>query len=705
MGAAHRWNVNDDVTQDGPAPLTFAEVWKILRMQWQIIAGVTAVALIAGVAVNLLSDRLYRSTSVIQISSSLGKEVEVDDVVNYNVVLQKATYLKTQVDLLKSRDLREAVVRRYEGLGNTDLTVANGGVNRLTNMLNVMPRRESELVDVSVTDTDPERAATLANLVTAVYLDEILEGRRDSARDAKDWLQDQATDYRERIAEQSRSLVDFQRTHDLADIEQSTNRLGATMTGLSESYAAVYAERVLHETTYEHHKKLAKAGLWEAAAKDMDTPLVNAIITSYADAATENAQLRARYRPGMPDVVQSDAKLAGIVDELRKEVQRTLATEKAQVAIFRAKEASMSMEIDQVKADLLARQANLVEYERLKLELERTKKLYSALGERDGQLDLASRTHLSNVRVVDDAQVESRPVSPQVARNMIAALILGLVTGALIAFLVEYLDDTISSPFDVQTYLRLPFLGIVPRIDADGDDRQRALHAFTHRNSSTAEAVRSVRTVVELQPVEGTSRRILVTSSYTSEGKTNTAVSLAISFASMGRKVLLIDADLRRPRLHYVFEFPKTAGLSTVLGAGAEPRDTILASHVPNLDVLVAGPGTELPNELLASRRMEEVLDALDPRYDLILIDSPPAGILSDSAILSKLVDGVVFVVREKAISRWFIRDVVYRLRQVGAPILGAVVNNVDLHHRNAKYYYNTQYRYHPDDTSGVAAK
>ncbi len=697
--------MNEEVQteESGPAPLTVPEIWKMLRMQWHVIVAVTVVALIAGTLVNVFSVRKYRSTAVIQISTLIGREVEVDDVVNYDNVMQKTTYMNTQIDLLNSNALREAVVRRYEALGHTDLTIVDDGVGQLAAMVSVSPRRGSELVDISVTDTNPERAAVLANLVTAVYREDLLEGRRDSARDAKDWLQQQAGEYKDKITEQSRALVDFQRDHDLADIEQASNSLAATMHALSERYASVRAERVLAETTYEHHKRLAKKGLYESAAKNMRTETTMAILGTYAEAAAQNAQLKARYHEQMPERIQSDKKMAGILAELRREVERTIATEKAQVEIFRAQEDSITAEIDEAKSKLLARQANVVEYERLKLELERTKTLYASMSARDGELDLVARTHLSNVRVVDEAHVNPSPVSPQVLQNMVTALVLGALLGAAAAFLVEYLDDTISSPFHVQTYLRLPFLGIVPRIDNDADDRQRALHTFHNRNSSAAEAVRSVRTVIELQPQTDPIRRLVVTSSYTSEGKTNTVVSLAIAFASMGRRVVLVDGDLRRPRIHYIFDVPKTAGLSTVL-AGADPLATVMPSAIPNLDLLVAGPGADLPNEALASPRMEQVLDILDGAYDMVLIDSPPAGILSDAAILSKLSDGVLFVVREKAISRWFVRDVVARLKQVGAPILGAVVNNVDLQHRNAKYYYNTQYRYHPEDPSGVAA-
>lgn len=696
-----------EVPQDsGAAPLTLAEIWKILRMQWHIAAAIAVLSIIAGIVVNVVTVRMYVAQAVIHISPLIGQEVELEEVVDANNLAAQRTYFKTQLDLLRSRDLRNDVIRRYEALGFSDLTVENGGVDVLDRALGVSQRRDSEIIDIWVQDTDPERAARLANLVTTVYREQTLDSRRDSARDAKEWLERQLGEYRERIGEQSRALVEYQRTHDLADVDQSDTSQKATMSVLTSRLADVSTQRVLLQTSIDDHRRLFAAGEIEALAKDMGSLLMGALTDAYASAATENAEIRARYLEKMPERIRSDAKLIGIGQELRKEVERHLRSEEAQLEMLRAREATLMRELEAAKGSLLTRQSNLVEYQRLKLDLQRTEELYAALSRRDGELDLVAQTHLSNVRVVDEARPAHAPVTPNIPRNMLIAVVAGVLLGCAVALLVEYLDDTISSPFDVTTYLRVPFLGIVPRLEGVDDDRSRALYTFRERNSSPAEALRAVRTLLDLTQAERVVRRILVTSSYTSEGKTTTVVGLAIAFANMGRRVLLIDADLRRPRLHYVFDVERTHGLSTVL-TGGTIDEAVVKTLVPNLTLLPAGPRSELPHELLGSVAMGALLEQLDGAYDIVLIDSPPAGILSDAAILSKFADGVVFVVREKTVSRWMVRDVVHRLQQVGAPIVGAVVNNVDLTGRNSKYkyYYNYRYRYHLDETPTAAAK
>lgn len=669
----------------------------MIQMQRNVIVAFVVVVLVVAFVGNMRAVRLYKASALLQISSRAGQEMKVDEVVDYDRLSQEYTYITTQIDLLQCRDLREEVIRRYEALGFGDLTLAGGGAAKLHGMLTVVPRKDSELIDVSVLDSDPERAARLANLVTEVYREQNLAGRRDSAREAKVWLQEQLAEYSARIIDGNSALIKYETEHDLADADEDVTRLSASMDALNLAYGDVNTKRVLLETTVRAHERLLASKSYDALSKDMDTPLVASLTSEYSAAAADNAKISARYLESMPERQYSEAKLKGIQDELHREVERTVKSEEAQLELLKSKEASLTVEIDGAKGELLERQQVYEEYERLKLELKRSKEFYATLSQRDGELDLASRTHLSNVRVVDEARPEPTPVSPNVPRNMAIALLIGVVVGCAIGIVIEYVDDTISSPFDVATYLRVPFIGLVPRLLEVTDDRGRALYTSQHPSSPAAEAIRAMRTVLEMNPNEKQLRRYLITSSVSSEGKTSTTVGLAASFASLGRKVIIVDADLRRPRLHHIFGIPKEFGLSAVLKGG--PIDgAIVPSGIQGLDVMPAGARIDGPNELLASVAMGEVLDQLDQRYDMVFIDTPPSGMLSDAAILSKLVDGVVFVVREQTVSRRMVKDVVFRLQQVGAPLLGVVVNDVDLKGRASKYKYYYEYRYRYDE-------
>lgn len=677
----------------------------MLQMQRNVILAFAAVVVFVALIFNLRSPKMYRSTAVIQISSSTGQELRVDEVVQKDWS-EQYTFLTTQLDLMESRELRDEVIRRYETLGYGDLTLAEGAGDRLAGMLKAVPRKDSEIVDVSIVDTDPVRAARLVNLVTEVYRGQNLEGRRDAARDARVWLEQQLAEYAVRISEGSSALIKYQTEHDLADAEEVVTRLSALMESLNLSYGEVNTERVLLQTTVGVHERLLAQGAYESLAKDMNSPLMITLTAELSASTTENARISARYLESMPERKYSEAKLKSIESELRSEIERTLATEHAKLDILQSKEASLKAEIDDAKAQLIARQALSEEYERLKLELDRSKEFYSTLSQRNGELELAARTQLNNVRVIDEARPEMSPVSPNIPRNMLVALVAGLVLGCGVGFLREYIDDTISSPLDVATYLRVPLVGMVPRYTDVTDDRSRALYTMQHPSSAAAESVRTMRTVLELNPNGKPLRRLLITSSLSSEGKTTTAVSLAVSFANLGRKVIIVDADLRRPRLHHIFDVARKVGLSSLLQGTAQIDSAIVPTGIVGFDVLPAGPGSERSNELLASTSMVELLDELDRRYDIVVVDTPPSGMLSDAAILSKMVDGVLVVVREQTVSRTLVREVVHRLQQVGAPVLGVIVNAVDMTGRASKYkyYYGYRYQYYDEESKPRAA-
>jgi polysaccharide biosynthesis transport protein len=234
---------------------------------------------------------------------------------------------------------------------------------------------------------------------------------------------------------------------------------------------------------------------------------------------------------------------------------------------------------------------------------------------------------------------------------------------------------------------------MIPRLPELKDEAQLALYTFENPNSAAAEAMRAIRTMLELNPPPNGLRRLLVTSAMQSEGKTSTVVRLGVAFANLGKRVVMIDGDLRRPRLHKIFNIERDPGLSSLLG-GEAIDDVVNATGVPNLFFVSAGTAHDHSTEPLASMAMTRLLDELDRQYDLVLIDSPPAALLSDAAILSKRVDGVVMLVREGIVSRFLVRDALRSLNKVGANVLGVVMNAVDLNRRGASYYRYYSYGY-----------
>lgn len=682
------------------------EIWAMLVVQRYIVYAVLAVSVSLGVGYAFVAERIYKATTTLQVSLQAGQEVKVDEVVDKNSFwYDSTTFLNTQIDILKSRALCGEVVRRYEALGNTELKVEEDGASVLLGKLVVSPRPNSELIDVSVLFPDPEKATTLANLVAEVYRENNLAARRDSAREAREWLDAQIEEKRQLTAKLTADLLAYQSRADLADAGEKATQISSRMVALNEAFGLANTQRVVLDTRQREHLRLQREGQWVELAKDLDTPLLRALVDDQADLLTEQARVESRYGPRHPETERVRASLAALDTKMQTEVSRTLSTEGAQLEALRAREASLQREIDAAHEGLLARQKVLEEYERLRADLDLSKELYAKLTRRKAELDFAARTQLSNVRVVDGARSSGSPVSPNVPRTIALAILAGLVGGAALALLREYLDDRISSPIDVQMFLRVPFLGSVPMLSKQADRRAKAL--FTHHEplSAAAEAIRAVRTMMDLNPEARSLRRLLVTSSLSSEGKTNTSVNLAVAYADLGRRVLLIDGDLRRPSVHHVFGCDKEPGLSNVLRGGVKDEDCIRQTEINGLEVLPAGPGDAHPNELLASVAMAEALERFSNRYDLVLIDTPPSAMLADAAMLSQHVDGVILVVRDQTVSRAVVRDVLARMRHVGAPVLGVILNAVDFESTNSRYrYYGYRYeRYYGDDRRQAA--
>lgn len=670
-----------------------SDVLPILRMQRNIILLFLATVLVVTLIGSLMTQKEYRATAVIQIAPRAGREVRTGDVMDQDArtYLEEKNFTRTQIEIMQSRSLREEVVRQYNELGYDDLLLESGGASVLSRLMAIVPRESSQLVDVSVTHTDPERAAVLANLIAKVYTQRNLESRRTGAVEARDWLQNQLREYDQKVDELNRALFEFKEKNDMVDADDAITSLSSRMSALNESYGDLSTQRVLLETNVKSYEDLLGNRRYAELSRVMDSPVFTGLTEDYARQLAEDAKLAARYGDKHPERRYVQAQLERIQSDIDAEVMKMVKARKVELEILEAKEANLVREIEGTKLVLLEKQRLKAEYEKLSDELKRTKSMYDALSARNDELDLTSRTQLNNVQIIDTALPPGAPIKPNISFNMIVGLVAGLLGGIGIGFLREYIDDTVSSPLDVAAYLGVQFLGLIPMLPNGGTNG--ALYTHENPRSSVAEAARALRTVLELNPHGRAPKRLLVTSSVASEGKTGTSTRLGIAFAQLGKRVVIIDADLRRPRIHHQFEIAREPGVADVLLGNASLDVVLRDTPVPNLTVITAGRSTDQPHELLAGEEMSKLLTDLDRIFDMVIIDTPPCAVLSDALMLSKQADGVVVVVREHAVSRLVVKQTLDRLRQVQANILGVVLNAVDMNNQGAGYRYYYGYR------------
>ncbi len=304
-------------------------------------------------------------------------------------------------------------------------------------------------------------------------------------------------------------------------------------------------------------------------------------------------------------------------------------------------------------------------------------------------MDLSSRTQLNNARLVDEAVPSEAPVRPNVIMNLLVSLLAGIFGGMALALLRSYVDDAVSRPADVEAFLEIPYLGLVPSIPRTAEGASDDLYTHREPDSIPAEAIRSIRAMLELGETTHL-KRMLIASSVASEGKTSTCMRMSIAFAQQGERVLLIDADHRRARIHKIFGRTRDVGLLSCLKGLVASEEAICTTEVPNLDVMPAGPRSDEANRLLTTQAMTELFDELSDRYDRIIVDTPPASTLSEAVHLSRMVDGVMLVIRAGEVSRGVVQHTVRRFKQVDANLVGAILNDVDLRKMKAAsaYYY-----------------
>jgi len=683
------------------APIPISTLLTIAWMQRWLVLMVTVICVVIGVIVTLLTPELYESSALLEVAPDAGQELEVKKLVyeqpTHNMYMNQQFY-RTQIQKITSLTSREEVITRYAAQGFDDLQEGSDGANKLQNMLSVASLPNSRLVKITITHSDPQRAAILANTVAYVYLESNIHKRQDAASRAEIWLEDQIGSYNSEIEGMSQDLLAFQSESGLTDIEASMSTLSATIQNLNAAFATLNTERLLLETEVRDYSSLFESGKYQEMAKLTDSRVVIKLVDEYAQARAAHTAQGARFGERHPTHRTSLTHLLRLEEELRTQVENDLSAERVRLGVLTSKEKRLRNELERTKRLLLEKQALVIQYDAKASRLEHSRSFYSKLKQRQDELDLTAQTQINNATIIDDARPAAAPIRPRPILNIAVSVAVGLVGGFALGVGRELLDDTFHNGAEVERVLGVPYLGHVPEVSKDHDG---TLFTFENPKSTPAEAVRGIRTV--LQGTYPMANVMLVTSAAVSEGKSSTVTRLGVAYAKLGRRVVLIDADLRRPRLHRIFGIENDAGLTEALHEGMDPLKLVRSTSVPDLCVLTSGARTDRPNELLASAQVREVIDRVREDFDVVLLDTPPTLMVSDALVLSRVVDGVIVVVRAHTHTRALTRLSIDRLKSLDARIFGIVLNAVDPRssYSHYRYYASPNYYYAdppPDD-------
>lgn len=697
----------------------------LLSYKWLILA-CTIIVGAGTTAWTMRQPRVFEAKTTIEFDPNptgpLGSEVEdvADPVGRF---WSTREFMATQHRVLASRSVAERVVRRLglhedpeflgvpaAGFEARDVTSTAG---MLLDALTVAPVKDTRIVEIRLRGRDPEQVAAIADAFADVFIEKTLEDRMGSTVGALEWLGNQLDTLRQELESSELALHEFKESHNVLSVsmEDRQNLVAKEIESFNEALTAARQRRIELAARVSRLQSALNDDPLEASGTVFDQrsalqELREALRTKLA----EKERLSVRYGVSHPQILAINQEIAALREQLGNEVQTIVENARADLQEIRSVEGGLRSATEQAQAAGLELNLREIEYQRLNRERENKAKLYELVLARTTETDLTRMVQTTPVRIVDRALVPRWPVAPNRTANALAGILAGLLLGIGLAVGLRRLDRRLRSP-DMVEELGLTVVGVIPQVTVPEDDSGKAADLVVHSQpmSTASECVRTVRTNLMFMSI-GTSESSVfaVTSSHPQEGKTTVACNLAASMAQSGKRVALVDTDLRRARIHHSFGLRRDVGVSTFVAGEAAFTALPQESHVPGLDVITAGPLPPNPAELLHHPRFSELVEQLRSAYDVVIFDSPPLGAVTDAAILGPQVDGVLLVVRATATTRDALLSSLRQLRDVGARVLGGIVNAFDFQaegYYDKGYYYRGYGYYASDDELESAAE
>lgn len=712
--------------------------WSIIRKRWPVAASIVAVVLLGTFLASYFSKPLYRAAIQIQIERENPNSMTVEDL--FGIAASDQEFLQTQYVLLKSRGLAQRVIDEQKLLSDPEFyppgiagktpaevrTIRDGMAAGLLGRIDIQPVRSTSIVEISCIATSPRLAQKIAEGWGESFMSMNVEKKLDNVRQASEFLSRQIAAVKADLDVTRQQMQRYGESKDIISVDQNGNTITVQrLMQLNSDLTAAQNESIQRRAEYE---SIARSAPETVASND---PLVLRFNEEVSRLQRDYNEKLRQFLPAHPEM----QKLAGQIEKTRQTRDSTMraAWEKmrdsarAAMQSAESREGSIRAALNAQKRETQQLSANAASYTDLRTEVETKATLLTTLQKQLNETEVAARLRgsaTSNIHWVDHAQLPGGRFNVTLKRNMQNALPLGIILGLATIFFLEYMDRSIKTPEELERVTKFASLGIIPAagsmgkgagrygysygrntpqlraVEANGD-RSMGVELIPHTDSRSpvAEAYRAFRTSLLL--ASATSPKVIViTSSFAREGKTTTSINLATVLAQMGKPVLLVDADLRRPRLQKVFTGRMNLGLVNYLAANIPLADIIQPTEVPNLSVVLSGPIPPNPSELLASDRMKHLIEEVRGKYAFVIFDSPPVLAVTDAVVLGANADGIVLAVHGGHTPRELVQRSAERLRQANIPVLGAILNNLDLQQYGYTYRKSYYDYYVSDETA-----
>ena len=701
-------NFDDDQSQDDEIDLRQLAS-TLNHYKWWIIT-VFFISVIIALLFTALQTPLYQAQLTLEIdddnpaSFSLGSGL-------LNASGNNKDFYQTQFEILKSRSLTDKVIEDLnltepedvkkqassksqltklledirEWLGKTDDSIDTSNKNVpyadvILKNFSVTPVKNSAIVTLSYVDKDPKQAQAIVNSYAKNYIQLNLERRKNSSANSDSFLKKELADAKSKLEISEQKLIDFAKRESIiqlsADSKSADSLESQTVISLNIALAEAEKDRIAANARLEQAQYMG-------ASKLLEDPTIQQLKNQSAKLQSDYQEKLQIYKPEYPLMLQLQSQINEInlqIQNASNKVTNTVSKAlKAEADAAKQRESELRNKLAKQQSNLLAYRDKSIDYNLLQRDVETNRKIYEALFERSKEFEISSGLGKNNVSIVDFALVPNKPFKPNAPLNVALGGVLGLFLGILSSFLFEFVNDKVRTSDELEKLTSLPILGIIPRMRGTGLDAdiKRAMISNLDPTSAVAEAFRSMTTMLMFATRTGLPHTLNITSALPSEAKSSTCVNLATSLGQMGKRVLLIDADLRKPTAHQRFKLDNTVGLSSYLTYQAELEEAVQDTNIKNVQLLTAGPIPPNPVELLASDRLETLLGLAPEFFDVIIFDSPPTIGLSDAFILSNRVNATILVAAYGQARRRIILDILKRLRRANANLIGVIFTKV----------------------------
>ena len=680
---------------DGQSMVDLAVYWRLALKYRFLIIGCFLAALVIGATITLLMTPVFTAQATIQIDREAARVFDAEEVSPRENMVQGEEFFQTQYGLLRSRSLAERVIESL-GLASSNEALEAIGVEApeaggsaatqaarrraaalkaLQDNLSVSPVRGSRLVTIGYDNPNPVVAARIANGFAENFIQANLDRKFESSAYAREFLEERIAQTKARLESAERQLVAYAANQQIINVGEpsegaadggSQSLTSNNLVALNQALAEARAARVAAE---ERWRSARSAGLM-TLPEVLQNPTIQRLTEQRAILDAEYQQKLSVYQPDYPEMVRLRAQIEEADSQIETIAGNIRTSIRTQYEIAANQERSLQAQVNGLTGDVLDLRDRSIQYNILQRELDTTRTLYEGLLQRYKEVGVTGGITSNNISIVDVARPPSSPSKPDLLLNIALAALLGLGLGVLTAFLLEALDETVATPDDVEAKLGVPVLGVVPLIEKG----QTTSAALADIRSGFSEAYYSLRTALQFSTPDGAPSSLLVSSARPAEGKSTTAYAVALNFARVGRRVLLVDGDLRNPSMHRMVGVENDRGMSNLLSGSAELSSVVQRTAHENLFFIPCGPLPPNPAELWGGDRLRQFLVEARNNFDHVIFDGPPVLGFADAPLLAAAVNGVLFVLESRGTRRGQARGALRRIRVGRAHLLGAVL-------------------------------